>query len=81
MDHEKLMLQKKIVGARIRQYRKERNITQMELYHACGISTGNLSGIEQGKIFPSLPTISALAKYFQCSTDEIIFGKESGHRK
>lgn len=76
MDREELVTQRKLVGARIREYRKKRNLTQMELYRTCGISTGNLSYIEQGKIFPSVPAVAALARCFQCSTDELIFGKE-----
>lgn len=66
----------KEIGKRISRLRRQRHMTQTQIYEICGISSGNLSGIENGKILPSSTALMALAKCLDCSTDYILFGNE-----
>lgn len=64
-----------MIGQRIRQRRKELHITQTEIQAACGISSGNLSGIETGRYLPSAVSLIELAKILHCSVDWILTGE------
>lgn len=64
-----------MIGQRIKQRRKELHITQTEVQATCGISSGNLSGIETGRYLPSAIALVELAKILQCSVDWILTGK------
>lgn len=65
------------IGTRIRSRRNELNITQTQIYKEIGISTGNLSGIESGKILPSSMALIGLSKVLKCSTDWILTGNDN----
>ena len=67
----------KEIGTRIRGLRRQHHMTQTQIYETCGISSGNLSSIENGKILPSAAALMALAKCLNCSTDYILFGIDS----
>lgn len=64
------------IGKRIRQLRRRQNITQTQIYHLCGISSGNLSSIENGKTLPSSSALIQLARALNCTTDYILFGED-----
>ena len=64
----------KEIGSRIRELRLQQNITQTQIYNDCGISSGNLSSIENGKSLPSSAALKTLCKYLHCSADYILFG-------
>lgn len=64
------------IGTRIRLRRKELNITQTQIHKETGISSGNLSGIESGKVLPSSLALIALSKVLKCSIDWILTGNE-----
>lgn len=64
------------IGNRIRQLRHEQHITQIQIYKACGISSGNLSSIETGKTLPSSAALMQLSRILNCITDYILFGEE-----
>ena len=64
-----------MIGQRIKQRRKELHITQTEVQATCGISSGNLSGIETGRYLPSAIALVELAKILQCSVDWILTGE------
>lgn len=64
----------KMIGERIRSRRKELNITQMEIQKELGISSGNLSGIENGRVHPSALALIGLSKILHCTTDWILKG-------
>ena len=66
-----------MIGQRIKQRRKELHITQTEVQATCGISSGNLSGIETGRYLPSAIALVELAKILQCSVDWILTGESS----
>ena len=55
---------KKLLGQRIKEVRKAKNITQEELAEKIGIGTSNISYIENGKFAPSIETLQKLAQVF-----------------
>lgn len=62
------------IGNRIRQRRKELGLTQVQIYEATGISSGNLSLIENGKTLPSSSALVNLSNLLQCSIDYLLKG-------
>ena len=52
---------KKLLGKRIKELRKEAGYTQEKLAELIDIETSSLSGIESGRHFPSMPTIEKIA--------------------
>lgn len=52
---------KKLLGKRIKELRKEKGLTQERLAELIGIETCSLSAIESGRHFPSLPTIEKIS--------------------
>ena len=52
---------KKLLGKRIKQIRRQRGLTQEKLSELVGIETGSLSGIESGRNFPSMLTIEKIS--------------------
>lgn len=62
------------IGERILKRRKELGQTQTQIKEITGISTGNLSDIENGKKLPSAPTLLLLSKVLNCSIDWIVTG-------
>lgn len=65
------------IGERIKNRRKELNITQIQIREATGISSGNMSGIESGKSLPSASALIELSKILDCSVDWILTGNSS----
>jgi len=55
------MNNKKLLGKRIKELRKNAGYTQEKLAELIDIETSSLSGIESGRHFPSLPTIERIA--------------------
>lgn len=64
-----------MIGQRIKERRKELHITQNQIQDKCGISSGNLSGIETGRYLPSAIALIELAQILDCSIDWILTGK------
>ena len=64
-----------MIGQRIKKRRKELRITQTQIKDATGISTGNLSEIENGHILPSSSALINLSQILECSVDYILFGE------
>lgn len=62
------------IGERIKNRRKELNITQIQIREATGISSGNMSVIESGKSLPSASALIELSKILDCSVDWILTG-------
>ena len=52
---------KKLLGKRIKEIRKQKNLTQEQLAELIQIETGSLSAIESGRHFPSLPTLEKIS--------------------
>ena len=55
------MNNKKLLGKRIKELRKNAGLTQEKLAEMIDIETSSLSGIESGRHFPSLPTLERIA--------------------
>ncbi len=62
------------VGARIRQLRKKRKLTQVELSEKCGIENSHLSRLESGQREPGLYILDLLAKGLGVSLAELFRG-------
>ncbi len=69
------------IGERIKRRRLELNLTQTQIKDAVGISSGNLSEIENGNRTPSMPTLYRLSEILNCSIDWIIKGDSSVEEK
>ena len=60
------------VGDRIKKRRKELHLTIAQVRDKTGISTGNLSEIENGKQLPSAPALLGLSTALNCTCDWIL---------
>lgn len=63
------------IGTRIKQRRNDLGLTQAQIKQETGISTGNMSEIENGIKLPSTPALIALSNVLDCSIDWILKGK------
>ena len=64
-----------MIGSRIKERRKFMHLTGAQIKEKTGISTGNLSDIENGKSLPSAIAIIQLSQILECSTDYLLLGK------
>lgn len=60
------------VGERIKRARQSKGISQKTLADAIGIGENTLAGWEKDRNSPPSDKVSAMASFFQCSTDEIL---------
>jgi transcriptional regulator with XRE-family HTH domain len=65
------------IGTRIKQRRKELGLTQVQIKQITGISSGNMSEIENGNKLPSTPTLISLSAILDCSIDWMLKGETS----
>lgn len=65
------------IGIRIKERRKELHLTQNEIKQSVGISSGNLSDIENGNRAPAIGTLYKLSVILKCSIDWIVTGNDS----
>lgn len=61
------------LGARIRQARQNKGLTQEALGEACQLSTAHIGHIERGTRIPSLESFYQIATVLQVSTDFLLF--------
>ena len=61
-----------IIAKRIKEIRKENNLTQLELGKILSVSQDNISLWETGKSLPTVQHVILLAKTFNLSTDYIL---------
>ena len=59
------MLTKDNAGRKLLEYRRDHNITQLEISKKAEISLPTISGIESGKLTPHTMTIYKLEQYFK----------------
>ena len=64
------------IGARIKNLRKERGLTQQTLADELGVTLNYISKIEPGMKVPSIDVLVVMAEYFGVSLDHIVLGKE-----
>ncbi len=60
---------------KIKELRTEKNLSQMELANATGISQSAIAKWELGKAEPTATNIITMANYFEVSTDYLL-GRE-----
>lgn len=65
------------IGQRIKNRRKEMNLTLKDLNNLTNISVGNLSEIENGKYLPSVLALIQLSNTLNCSTDWLLKGSNN----
>lgn len=63
-----------MIGKRIKERRKELHLTQTDIKSAVGISSGNISDIENGNRTPAASTLVLLSQILQCSIDWMLTG-------
>lgn len=68
-------LDTKAIGERIKLRRAELNLKQTDVKAYVGISSGNLSDIENGNRTPAMKTLIKLSDVLQCSIDWIVKGE------
>lgn len=64
------------IGKRIQTKRQERNITQEKLAEQVGISVVYLSKIENGRVYPTLETLSNICTELDTELAEILINTE-----
>lgn len=66
------MVLKYEIGARIRQFREARGLTQVELANRLHISSGRLSNWEQGACRPNADILAKLCRALEVSPSELL---------
>jgi len=56
----------------LKEYRRRKNVTQIQLAAAIGVSPGNVGDWETGKSLPGYKALVALAQYFEISADQLL---------
>ncbi len=59
-------------GERLKQLRKERNLTQTELGNKINVTKVSISGYESGNRTPDTDTLHRIADFFEVSTDYLL---------
>lgn len=70
------MFDTRIVGKKIAELRKGKNMTQMELADAMGVSYQAVSNWERGNSMPDISKLPELVEIFDCTIDELLSSSE-----
>ena len=62
---------------RIKELRKKKGINQTQLGEAIGVSSKSISMIENGQNKPTVQQIEKLSKFFNVTSDYLLFGIEN----
>lgn len=62
---------KKLLGQRIKQLRKKKNLTQFAIGEIMGIDQRQIAYIEGGNCFPTLKTLNKFTVIFECSIKDL----------
>ena len=73
------MEERKLMGTRIRQCRKEAGFSQDELAERLDMKRSNIAGYEAGRVIPPGNIIKQLADIFSISTDFLLGGTNDPH--
>ena len=65
------------IGERIKERRLELHLTQTDIYEQCGIASGVLSRIENGKNVPSVIAFHKLSEVLECDMKWLATGKST----
>ena len=61
-----------MLGERLKQLRKDKNLTQTELGNKINVTKVSISGYESGNRSPDTDTLQRLADFFEVSTDYLL---------
>lgn len=70
-------MEKGSIGIRLRDMRKEHNMTQVQLAHAAGIAVNSIRLYEGGKYEPSLKALQKIAAALGVSVSSLVIGDDS----
>ncbi len=62
----------KLIGERIKRYRKDKGLTQNDLAAKLHISIGYISKVERGIEKPNLELLSSIAEYLDCDIANLV---------
>ena len=65
------------IGERIKNRRKELNLSQIDIYEKCELTSGALSKIENGKTIPSILVFYKLSQALDCDINWLLTGDSS----
>ena len=65
------------IGERLKKRRLELHLTQTDIYEKCGITSGVLSRIENGKNVPSVIAFYKLSQILECDMNWLLTGISS----
>jgi transcriptional regulator with XRE-family HTH domain len=71
-DQRKLGDEGPLFGARLRELRVERGLTQPEIASRVGTSASNISDLERGVKVPTLTTVARLADALDCKVTDLV---------
>jgi len=74
-------MSKKAVGNNIRELRKQRGWTQVELAKRLGCTQGMITAYESGRKYPNIDRAIRLTAVFDVSLDRLVFGEAVPNRK
>lgn len=60
------------MGKKIREFRESKSMTQSQVATAVGVTVGAVSQWENGRCRPNAVVLLRLAKFFECSPDELV---------
>ena len=66
------MLDKKIFGSRLRELRRQKNLSQTELGRLIGVTSTQVGDMERGNSTTSMPRLYELCRYFGVSSDYLM---------
>ena len=70
-----------LMGARIKQARKNKRYTQAQIAEIIDMSSKNFSQLERGETGMSISTLISLCKTLEVSADYILFGLQGANHK
>ncbi len=62
---------KELLGLKIKEYRKQKKLTQEQLSEMIGLDSGYISKLEVGQNFPTLGTLEKIAKVLEVELAEL----------
>lgn len=62
----------KVVGSKVRRFRKKMGLTQEDVAYKVGISRAYMGYIEQGRNIPSLEVLEKIARVLKVKTSELL---------
>ena len=66
------------IGSRIRAARKIKGLTMQQLHDLTGLSTGNISDLENDRYAPSVSALIPIRRALGCSIDWLLSGEDLG---